>query len=83
MSAIKSFYDKPTQVSFVAPEAEEGVRDYGIAVGSIIICACCGYAWKVEDLIEAEEDGFDLKFAEYEDWVDFYETIMEGDEYDV
>lgn len=81
MSAIKSFYDEPTQVSFVSPEAEEGVCDYGIAIGSIIICACCGATWEIEDLIEAEKDGFDLRFSEHKGWISFYEIMEEGDEY--
>lgn len=81
MSAIKSFYDKPTQVSFVSPEAEEGVRDYGIAIGGVIICACCGATWEIEDLIEAEKDGYNFRFSEYEGWASFYEIMEEGDEY--
>lgn len=72
--SMKSYYSEPTMVKFNYPsisEEDEMEEIYGIAFGESIICSCCGGVFStVEVIAEAEEEGFELNYEEF-DWVPF------------
>ena len=64
----KNYYGKPTMVQFEDPDGENEWL-YGIAYGTVIICACCGSTF---DISELNEDGLEIVTL---DWVSFEEFI--------
>ena len=64
----KNYYGKPVMVKFEDPDGENEWL-YGIAYGTVIICACCGGTF---DIAELNEDG--LEIVEM-DWINFEEFI--------
>lgn len=71
---IKSYYEEPTMVSFVAKDEEDNIEIiYGIAYNDVIICSCCGGVFPITELIEMAEEN-DIEFEEY-DWVPFTDYI--------
>ena len=71
---IKSYYEKPTMVSFFdLDEGENFGKIYGIAYNDVIICSCCGGVFPITEVIEMAEEN-DIEFEEY-DWVPFTDYI--------
>lgn len=68
---MKTFFDIPTQVKFkVIPdcgEEENNLWICGIAYHDIIICACCGGAFEMDEICEIVELP----------WVDFTDEFRE------
>lgn len=75
MDTIKRTYEFPTQVMFY--DYYENKFTWGIAYGEIIICACCGYTFKIDEVItEAYDHGYfaDEAIVNHK-WIDFTEEI--------
>ena len=76
---MKTYYEKPTQVVFVDPDAP-GEWIVGIAYCDEIICGCCGGVFSIEDVIEmAQESGVKNAIHEYADWLDIANEISGGE----
>lgn len=80
----RCFYDIPTQVMFVEPKyVKDGNEDNGpawyagIAYRDEVICACCGGAFAIEDVIaSAEEYGLAHGIYHYGEWMDLTNSII-------
>lgn len=72
---MKKTFNIPTQVMFWDYEEEEYC--FGIAYEDIIICACCGSVFDINDLEENAPEG---KFAiyPYSNWVNLSSEIYGG-----
>ena len=54
---MKTYFNRPTQVMFADPD-NAGEWIVGIAYKDEIICACCGGAFGITEIIkQAQEDG--------------------------
>ena len=68
MNEKKIFYDTPTQVCFKERDNDKPL--YGIAFGSLVICACCGAVFSLND------EYYELAIVEKElEWIDISESI--------
>ena len=65
----KTYFSIPTQVRVEDPDNADGFV-YGIAYHDVLICACCGGTFDLEEL---NSDG--LAIEPLGDWVDFGEYI--------
>ena len=77
---MKTYYDVPTQVIFYDGGDDSPIFCAGIAYKDEIICACCGGAMKIREVIaDAEEDGIKTAIYDYVDWYDMREAIVGGE----
>ena len=75
MNEKKTFYDIPTQVRFKERDNDKPL--YGIAFGSLVICACCGGVFSLND------EYYELATVEKDlEWIDISEFIGEEPEED-
>ena len=78
MNNVIAYFEKPTQVQFIADDAvvldgstKEPVFTGGIAFGDNIICGCCGRLFKIQEIYERIEK---LKTHKY--YGEKYNNIM-------
>lgn len=81
---FKTYYETPTQVMFY--EAEQNTWGFGIAYLDDVICACCGAALHITEIIDdfndyAKENGVKISkpIYEYNGWYDIEEDIYGGE----
>lgn len=81
---FKTYYEDPTQVMFY--EAEPNTWSWGIAYLDDIICACCGAALHITEIIDefndyAKENGVKISkpIYEYSSWIDLSEPLYGGE----
>lgn len=72
----KNYFEVPTQVVFVDPDAE-GNWLSGIAYRNEIICGCCGGVFEIEDVIDAAQaDNLKCGIYAYGDWNNISDDII-------
>ena len=76
---MKNFYTEATQVVFADPD-NPGEWLAGIAYKDEVICACCGGAFKICDIIEStEKSGVRNPIYEYRYWTDLAAELTGGE----
>ena len=68
---MKTFYDIPTQVMF----HDESGWNAGIAFEDKVICACCGEALSIENLIANCDENIANPIYEYKAWIPLTDEI--------
>lgn len=70
------YYDEPTQVQFFDFDNEASCWTGGIAYHDIVICGCCGIAFKISELYDmAIETGWGKDPIRVLNWIDISEEI--------
>ena len=76
---MKNFYTEPTQVVFADPD-NQGEWLAGIAYKDEVICACCGGAFEICDIVKsAEESDVKNPIYEYRYWADLTAELTGGE----
>ena len=74
----KPYFETPTQVVFHDID-DPGSWITGIAFHDVIICACCGGTYDIDEVCELSEGYVDQAIYPYDNWVNLSEEIFGGE----